>query len=336
MTSPASSIIKLEVERASSGSRLDRFLALALPAFSRARLQTLIRDGFVTLNGKTPRPRDPVRTGDTVELTEPEIEKVEAQPESIALEILFEDDDLLVLNKPAGLVMHPGAGHQQHTLVNALLAHCQNLSGIGGKERPGIVHRLDKETSGALVVAKNDATHRDLSKQFAARTMQKIYLALVAGVPRHAAGEIDKAIARHPVDRQRMSIARRQGRSAKTEYRVIRSGITSEAPSFLPSPAEGSPRRVSAFRSREGGISLLECTLHSGRTHQIRVHLHHLGHPVLGDKLYGGKRAGDYPRQMLHAWKLAFTHPRTGEVMTFEAPLPPDFAEAMQQIPHSA
>ncbi|HKP03470.1 MAG TPA: RluA family pseudouridine synthase [Chthoniobacterales bacterium] len=305
------STITLQVEKQSAGARLDRFLALALPAFSRARLQTLIRDGFIKLNGKIPRPRDPVRSGDTVELTEPEIEKVEALPETIPLEILFEDDDLLVVNKPAGLVVHPGAGHQRHTLVNALLAHCQNLSGIGGKERPGIVHRLDKETSGCLVVAKNDATHRDLSRQFAARTMGKIYLALVAGVPRKPTGVIDLAIARHPVHRQRMAIARRQGRSAKTEYRVISAGRVSAGPE---------------------SISLIECTLHSGRTHQIRVHLHHLGHPVLGDKLYGGKRAGDYPRQMLHASKLTFTHPRRGEVMTFEAPLPPDFADAMRQV----
>jgi 23S rRNA pseudouridine1911/1915/1917 synthase len=299
-------MIKLTISGEQSRQRLDRVLAEALPAFSRARLQTLIRNGFVLLNGKPPRPRDLVRTGDIVELREPELEKVEAQPEPIKLDVLFEDDDLLVLNKPAGIVMHPGAGHQQHTLVNALLAHCQNLSGIGGKERPGIVHRLDKETSGALVVAKNDATHRDLSSQFAARTMTKIYLALVAGILRKTSGVIDKAIARHPVHRQRMSIARRQGRSAKTEYRVLRSGDE---------------------------ISLVECILHSGRTHQIRVHLHHLGHPVLGDKLYGGKRAGDYPRQMLHAWKLAFRHPRSGEELSFEAPVPPDFAKAMRQIP---
>jgi 23S rRNA pseudouridine1911/1915/1917 synthase len=197
--------------------------------------------------------------------------------------------------------MHPGAGHQTHTLVNALLAHCKNLSAIGGKERPGIVHRLDKETSGALVIAKNDTTHRDLSKQFAARTMGKIYLALVAGTPRKAAGVIDKAIERHPVHRQRMSIARRQGRSAKTDYRVL---------------------------SSSGDVSLVECVLHSGRTHQIRVHLHDLGHPVLGDKLYAGKRAGNFPRQMLHAWKLSFRHPRTSEALGFTAPIPPDFADA--------
>jgi 23S rRNA pseudouridine1911/1915/1917 synthase len=167
---------------------------------------------------------------------------------------------------------------------------------------------LDKETSGALVIAKNDATHRDLSSQFAARTMTKIYLALVAGILRTKSGVIDKAIARHPVHRQRMSIARRQGRSAKTEYRVLSEG------------------RASA---RPDPISLVECTLHSGRTHQIRVHLHYLGHPVLGDKLYGGKRAGDFPRQMLHAWKLAFRHPRSGDEMSFEAPVPSDFAAAM-------
>src|SRR5437764_5326331 len=214
-------MIKLDVASEHAGQRLDRFLAQALPAFSRARLQTLIRDGFITANGNAARPRDHVRTGQIVELREPEIAKIEAQPEEMALEILFEDDDLLVLNKPAGLVMHPGAGHQQHTLVNALLAHCKNLSGIGGKERPGIVHRLDKETSGCVVVAKNDSTHRDLSKQFAARTMEKIYLALVAGILTKPTGRIDAAIARHPVHRQLMSIGRNSGRTAKTEYRVL-------------------------------------------------------------------------------------------------------------------
>jgi 23S rRNA pseudouridine1911/1915/1917 synthase len=301
-------MIKLTITTEHARQRLDRVLAESLPGFSRARLQTLIRDGFVSLNGKPPRPRDVVHAGDVVELREPEVEKVEARPEQIALDVIFEDADLLVLNKPAGIVMHPGAGHHQHTLVNALLAHCENLSGIGGKERPGIVHRLDKETSGALVIAKNDTTHRDLSNQFAARTMTKIYLALVAGIVRKTSGIIDKAIARHPVDRQRMSIARRQGRSAKTEYRVLRSGAD---------------------------MSLVECTLHSGRTHQIRVHLHDLGHPVVGDKLYGGKRAGDFPRQMLHAWKLGFRHPRSADEMNFEAPLPADFAEAMHRIPAS-
>src|SRR2546423_12472245 len=288
-------MIKLEVQRTQAGDRLDRFLAQALPAFSRARLQTLIRDEFVTVNGKPARPRDAVRSGDVIELREPELAKIEAEPEAISLDILFEDDDLLVANKPAGLVVHPGAGHQQHTLVNALLAHCKNLSGIGGKERPGIVHRLDKETSGALVIAKNDATHRDLSKQFADRAIGKIYLALVAGAPRKSFGTIEAPIARHPVHRKKMSVAQRAGRSARTEYRVVRSS---------------------------GDASLVECTIHSGRTHQIRVHLHHLGHPVLGDKLYGGKRAGNFPRQILPALKRSFRHPRTGKTMNFTAPIP--------------
>jgi 23S rRNA pseudouridine1911/1915/1917 synthase len=295
-------MIKLEVQSADAGQRLDRFLAQALPAFSRARLQTLIREKFVTVNGKPARPRDPVRARAIVEVREPEVAKIDAQPEPMDLDILFEDDDLLVLNKPAGLVVHPGAGHQQHTLVNALLAHCKNLSGIGGKERPGIVHRLDKETSGVLVIAKNDATHRDLSKQFADRTTGKVYLALVAGTPREKVGTIDAPIIRHRVHRQRMSIARGGGRSAKTDYRVLES---------------------------RGDISLVECTIHTGRTHQIRVHLHHLGHPVLGDKIYGGKRAGNFSRQMLHAWKLSFVHPRTGKTMSFTGPVPSDFAEAM-------
>lgn len=285
--------------------RLDRYLALALPEFSRARLQALIREGFVTLNGETPRTREAVRTGDVVVVSEPAVEKVEAQPEAIPLTVLFEDEDLLVLDKPAGLVVHPGAGNQEHTLVNALLAHCTDLSGIGGKERPGIVHRLDKDTSGCLVVAKNDATHRELGKQFAARTMVKIYLAIVSGVPRVKSGVIDAAIGRHPVHRQKMSIARARGRSAKTEYSVLRS---------------------------VDRISLVQCTLHSGRTHQIRVHLHHLGHPVLGDKLYGGKTVPGSDRQMLHAWKLGFEHPRSRERMMFEAPMPEDMRTVIGKI----
>ena len=292
---------KLVVEPQHAGKRLDRFLAETLPAFSRSRLQALIRDGCVTVNGKTNRPRDIVRPGDVVDLTEPEMAPIAAEAQPMDLEILFEDNDIVVINKPAGLVVHPGAGHQQHTLVNALLAHCKNLSGIGGKERPGIVHRLDKETSGALVIAKNDVAHRDLSKQFADRKTGKTYLALVAGTPRKSFGTIDAPIARHPVHRQRMSVAGRAGRSAKTEYRVIRSS---------------------------GDRSLVECVIHTGRTHQIRVHLHHLGHPVLGDKVYGGKRAGNFARQMLHAWKLSFRHPTTGKLLSFTAPVPKDFEEA--------
>src|SRR6059058_4767612 len=250
LPSEDSTPIELIVSANEAKLRLDQFMAKRLPEFSRSRLQQLIRDGFVRLNDSTSRPRQIVRGGDKIELTEPPLEKIEMLPEAISLEIVFEDDDLIVINKQPGLVVHPGAGHREHTLVNALLSHCSTLSGIGGKERPGIVHRLDKETSGCLVVAKNDATHRDLSSQFAARTVEKIYLALVAGKLREQAGVIEQKIGRHPVHRQRMSVASPRGRAARTEYRLLRSN---------------------------GQASLIECRLHSGRTHQIRVHLHHLG-----------------------------------------------------------
>jgi 23S rRNA pseudouridine1911/1915/1917 synthase len=282
--------------------RLDRFLANKLPEYSRSRLQQLVRTGFVRLNGATTRPRHLVRSGDKIEVTEAPLEKIDNQPEPIPLEVLFEDKDIIVINKPPGLVVHPGAGHRQHTLVNALLSHCPTLSGIGGKERPGIVHRLDKETSGCLVVAKNDWAHRELSRQFAERWVEKIYLALVAGKLRKEAGVIEEKIGRHPVHRQRMSVASARGRPAKTDYRVVCSGDQA---------------------------SLVECRLYSGRTHQIRVHLHHLGHPVLGDKIYAAHLAKNFPRHMLHAWKLGFRHPCSGESKSFEAPLPDDFTTAM-------
>ena len=283
--------------------RLDQFLAKRLPEYSRSRLQQLIRTGFVRLNEQVPRPRQIVRSGDKIDLLEPPLEKIETLPEPIPLDVLFEDDDLIVINKPAGLTVHPGAGQREHTLVNALLSYCTTLSGIGGKERPGIVHRLDKETSGCVVVAKNDMAHRELSKQFAARTVEKIYLALVAGKLRKPAGLIEEKIGRHPVHRRRMRVTSLRGRTATTEYRVIRSS---------------------------NQASLIECRLHSGRTHQVRVHLHHLGHPVLGDKIYAPRFAKNFPRQMLHAWKLGFHHPGTGDWKILEAPLPADFATAIK------
>jgi len=295
--------IELVVPKEAFGTRLDRFLADRFSQYSRSRIQQLIKSGSITVNGEVARARDPVHPGETIRLVEPPVEKTSTTPEPIPLEILFEDDDLIVINKPPGVVVHPGAGHIRHTLVNALLHHCRNLSGIGGKERPGIVHRLDKETSGCLVVAKNDETHRSLSDQFAARTVEKIYLALVTGAIRKPAGSIDEKIGRHPVHRQRMSVSPERGRAARTDYRVLAAG---------------------------NGMSLVECTLHSGRTHQIRVHLHHLGHPVVGDKVYGRKTSGHHERQMLHAWKLGFEHPRTKEWMRFEAPLPNDFGDIIQ------
>jgi len=301
-----SKLIEFVVTEDGAKLRLDQFLAKRLPEYSRSRIQQLIHGGFVRLNDQTTRPRQIVRRSDKISLREPPVEKIDIRPEPIPLDVLFEDEDIIVINKPAGLTVHPGAGQREHTLVNALLSHCGvSLSGIGGKERPGIVHRLDKETSGCLVVAKNDIAHRELSKQFAARTVEKIYLALVTGKLRKPAGVIEEKIGRHPVHRQRMRVTSLRGRTAKTEYRVI---CSSEQ------------------------ASLIECRLHSGRTHQIRVHLHHLGHAVLGDKVYTSRFAKNFPRQMLHAWKLGFLHPRTGELKNFEAPSPADFKQAVRAV----
>ena len=302
---PEAEPVALTVPKEAARTRLDLFLAGALTQYSRSRLQQLIRDGFVRLNGQPARPRQLIRGGDQVEVREPAPEKLENAPEDIPLEILFEDDDLLVLNKPPGLVVHPGAGHREHTLVNALLHHCPHLSGIGGKERPGIVHRLDKDTSGCLVVATTDEAHRSLSAQFAGRTVEKVYLAIVAGKLRQKSGSIEASIARHPVHRQRMTAVASRGRAARTDYQVVGEGETA---------------------------SLVQCRIHSGRTHQIRVHFHHLGHPVLGDKVYAPRFAKPFSRQMLHAWKLGFKHPRTGEVKSFAAPWPGDFTEAAQRL----
>jgi 23S rRNA pseudouridine1911/1915/1917 synthase len=304
-TSDRARTFKFVVPKEHARMRLDIFLVKARPELSRSRIQQLIRGGFVRLDGTATRPHELVRTGNQIEVILPPPEKIETKPEPIPLEILYEDDDLIVINKPAGMTVHPGAGQREHTLVNALLHHCPTLSGIGGKERPGIVHRLDKETSGCLVAAKNDVAHRELSKQFADRTVEKIYLALVAGKLRNQRGVIEEKIGRHPVHRQRMSVASRRGRAARTDYRVVRSSEQA---------------------------SLIECRLHSGRTHQIRVHLHHLGHPVLGDKVYASRLAKDLPRQMLHAWKLGFCHPRSGEWKTLEAPLPEDFKRAIGAV----
>src|SRR5207247_4261185 len=224
LPSENSTPIELLVSANEAMLRLDQFMTKRRHESSRVQLKQLIRDGFVRINDSTSRPSQIVRGGDKIELIEPPLEKIEMFPEAIPVERLFEDDDLIVINKSPGLVVHPGAGHREHTLVNALLNHCATLSGIGGKERPGIVHRLDKETSGCLVVAKNDETHRDLSKQFAERVVEKIYLALVAGKLRKTIGVIEEKIGRHRVHRQRMSVTSSRGRVAKTEYRVVRSG----------------------------------------------------------------------------------------------------------------
>ncbi len=303
---------KFIVEKSRPGERLDVFLREKFPAASRSAMQRLVEEGHVRVNGQVVKPTHTPRAGEEIEITFPEARPAEAQPEAIPLEILFEDKSLLVVNKPVGLVVHPAAGHEEHTLVNALLHHCAgSLSGIGGVARPGIVHRIDKETSGCLVVAKNDTAHLALAKQFAERTVEKIYDALVIGRLAADAGEIHAAIARHPIHRQRMAVhADGEGRAAHTSYRVVK-----------------------AFAS----ATHVEAEIHTGRTHQIRVHFLHLGHPIVGDATYGAKpnqrfaeRTGyTAPRVLLHARQLAFTHPRTGKAVKFTAPLPTDFKKAL-------
>ena len=303
----------LTIERSHPGERLDAFLRKQFPALSRSAVQRLIEEGHITVNGKPTKPTHTPRAGEVVQLDWPEVKPAEAKAEDIPLDIIYEDEALLVLNKPAGLVVHPAAGNEEHTLVNALLHHCEGeLSGIGGVARPGIVHRLDKETSGCLVVAKNDETHVALSAQFASRTVEKIYLAIVCGVVPRDEGNIRAAIARHPTHRKRMAVCDAdEGRAAHTGYRVI---------------------------ERLNEATLVEAHLHTGRTHQIRVHFQHLGFPVAGDTTYGQrqtKRLADLtkyeaPRVLLHAHKLTFTHPRSGKKMNFTAPWPEDFEDALK------
>ena len=322
-------MLELTVPPAAAGHRLDRFLADALAHLSRSRVQALIRDGHVHLNRRPAKPAESLRAADVVTWEEPAAKPTALVAEALELPILYEDDDLLVIDKPVGLVTHPAPGHEGGTLVNALLAHCPTLSGIGGEQRPGIVHRLDKDTSGCLVVAKNDLAHRGLSEQFAARTIHKAYLALVRGVPRPASGTIDQPIGRHPINRKKMAVVRLpRGRAARTDYRVRQTLVRQEtvaeesAVTTRPYIAAVLPLTTQNANGNEV-VSLVECILHTGRTHQIRVHMKHLGYPILGDTLYGG--SGSFARQMLHAWKLGFVHPRTGTKLEFRAPLPPDF-----------
>lgn len=279
--------------------RLDRWLAAQWPSLSRARWQKAVASGLIKINGAPARASDPLHAGDVVEgqAPPPQSPSPLVRPEDIPLAVLYEDEHLLCLDKPPGLVVHPAAGHWEGTLVNAVLHHCNRLSGGSHPLRPGIVHRLDKDTSGCILVAKTDEAQAALAGQFAARTARKTYLAVVRGRPRTTGGVITGAIARHPAHRQRMTVTSHPGaRAAETTWRVLASTT---------------------------GLSLLECRPRTGRTHQIRVHLKHLGHPVAGDRTYGG--GADYPRQLLHAWRLAVTHPATGEPLSFEAPVPPDF-----------
>ncbi len=301
----------VEITEGESGRRIDAVLAERLEDLSRSRLQSLMRDGHLTVGDRVvTEGKRRVKPGERYRLVVPPLASLNLVPENWPLAVVFEDDDLLVVDKPAGLVVHPSAGHDRNTLVHALLGHCgASLSGIGGIERPGIVHRIDKDVSGLLVVAKHDRAHRGLAGQFTLHSVDRLYEAVVHGMPSPSAGTIDRPIGRHPVDRKRMAIVS-TGKPAVTRYRLLAS---------------------------EGGlIARIELALQTGRTHQIRVHLSGLGHPLLGDRLYHSRRHRELPaalraeietlgRVALHARVLGFTHPGTGERLRFESPPPAIF-----------
>ena len=294
--------------------RLDKQLLTTHPDFSRSRIEGLVKAGFVTVNGAVAEKAGmKVSENDEIVVEIPPPVPAVPEPEDIPLAVVFEDDDMLVVDKAPGMVVHPAPGHFTGTLVNALLHHCPDLSGIGGVARPGIVHRLDQDTSGLIVVAKSQAAMDGLVKAFAShKNLEKTYLAVVHGRPRLDAGRIENLIGRHPVDRKRMSIVEKNGKVAITNWKVKSRG-------------EGEQRTSSTF------ISLIECKIETGRTHQIRVHMASLGCPVIGDRVYGksalDKKLQPVPaRQMLHAWKLKLWHPVRNVEMTFEAPIPADFA----------
>jgi 23S rRNA pseudouridine1911/1915/1917 synthase len=299
---PASREVRLTIPGALAGLRLDQALARMLPEESRSRLARLIDEGHVRVDGAQVPGKRKVRSGEAVEVSlAPRQEESAFRPEAIALEILHEDPDVLVVNKPPGLVVHPGSGNWAGTMLNALLHHAPVLEQL---PRAGIVHRLDKDTSGLLVVAKNEPAQHSLVKQLAARTVKRTYLALVRGKVARA-GTVEAPIGRDPRHRTRMAIVKSGGKPAITHYRIHKS---------LP------------------GHTLLECRLETGRTHQIRVHLASIGHPIEGDPVYGGRVKSTFKRQALHAWKLEFDHPRTGKVLAFEAPLPADFRELLEAV----
>ncbi|MDY6837564.1 MAG: RluA family pseudouridine synthase [Thermodesulfobacteriota bacterium] len=301
-----------------AGRRLDTVIAGRVPALSRSYAGRLIRAGCVSVNHLPRKPGYAIKCGDIVQAEIPPPEPIDCTPEPIPLSVLHEDGHIIVLNKPSGLVVHPGPGHRTGTLVNALLYHCRDLAGIGGELRPGIVHRLDKNTSGTIVVAKSDMAHESLCSQFKNRQVQKRYLALVYGKMKASAGVIDLPIGRHPLDRKKMSTRSRRTRSTETRWRI---------------------------KETFHGATLIDVDLKTGRTHQIRVHSAALGHPVVGDATYGGKRRWkevhsrdvqhilcSVKRQMLHAWQIAFQHPDTQQPVCFESPVPEDMASVIESL----
>ena len=311
-------VLSFAATESEAGKRLDTVIIAHLSTLSRSRANRLIRGGHVTVNGLIRKPGYLTKPGDIVRFETPSPEPITCSAEPIPISILYEDGDVIVLNKPPGLVVHPGAGHKSRTLVNALLFHCPDLERVGGGFRPGIVHRLDKDSSGILVVAKNDKAHESLSRQFKKRQVQKRYLALVYGNVKAPEGVISLPIGRHPTDRKKMSTESRRSRSTETRWKI-----------------------KEAF----SGVTLFEIDLKTGRTHQVRVHCAAIGHPVVGDATYGGKKrwkdlaqgpmqdlARAIRRQMLHAWKLSFVHPRTGQWMHFESPVPKDMASVLESL----
>ncbi|MEJ7935149.1 RluA family pseudouridine synthase [Sphingobium sp. AN558] len=314
---PGVSIIEATIGESQSGLRLDRALADLFPDISRERLKALILSGHV-IPGNTAAALNPsmkVALGETYAVAFPALAAAEATPQDIPLNIVHEDADLIVIDKPAGLVVHPAAGNLDGTLVNALLHHCRGqLSGIGGVARPGIVHRIDKDTSGLLVVAKSDKAHEGLAVQFRDHSIDRLYAAIAYGVPMPAAGTIETWMGRSDADRKKMAVHREgRGKRAMTHYRSI---------------------------ERLYGTTLVECRLETGRTHQVRVHMAHIGHPLIGDQVYGRDRKGfksiletvGFKRQALHAKRLGFIHPISGETLRFESPLPADMQELLSQL----
>ncbi|MDR3564869.1 MAG: RluA family pseudouridine synthase [Negativicutes bacterium] len=295
-----------QVTEEEKNERLDVFLTGKLAALTRSHIQKLIAAGQVTVKGKPAKANHKVQPAECVEVTVPDLQPLEVLPEAIPLDILFEDSEVIVVNKARGMVVHPAAGNQQGTLVNALLDHCGDLSGINGVIRPGIVHRLDKDTSGVMVVAKTDRAHLSLASQIKARSAGRKYLAVVYGNIAAEDGFIDAPIGRHSVDRKKMAVTFHNSREAKTHFHVLK---------------------------RFGDYTLVECRLSTGRTHQIRVHMAHIGHPVVGDPKYGPKtRPFAIAGQALHSAELVFRHPATNEEMVFHAPLPVDMQDVLARI----
>lgn len=295
--------IEIVVQKA---DRLDRFLSDAVEDLTRAQAARLIAEGQVTVNGKKEGKSFRLLGGETVCVTQPEPTEVDARPQEIPLDVVFEDDDVIVVNKPVGMVVHPAPGHPDGTLVNALLHHCgESLSGIGGVLRPGIVHRIDRDTSGLIIAAKNDFAHQKLAAQLKDHTLARTYECIVCGRMRAESGTVDAPIARDRKNRKRMAVAD-DGRSAVTHWEVI---------------------------GRYDGYTHLRCRLETGRTHQIRVHMAHLGHPIWGDTVYGAKKAvPGLTGQCLHAVGLRFLHPRTGETVELSCPLPGEFTDALRKL----